>query len=486
MPLPPAFKTDESFLEKLVMGAKATQRTFQDLERQGHQPIELERGSMSFKIWKAIKTKRVRVPDILCLRCSHRVESRGKRKLEITMSHSTLNPERGWDAGLDDGDAIALVVCERAGPSPVDWVASDLVQYLPVKALRKAYRAKLVKAEKPKGVGEGLEVRLIWPAAVAKSDATAVRVEDDCIVLQEGEGRTRRVQLNRRPKLTARVLVGDRIRQHQILASVVPVSTSFPCAGGAGLQTYLDLTRSASLSDRYTAAKALRRFEDGPATAALLDRLRDEREHVYVRLEAAAGLLARGRAEAREFFAATLDDDYLERRLEAVIVLGEVATVEAVRLLIGALADPAQPAGIRAGAAWALGATGDREALGPLIESFKALETEVKIEAARALANLGHRYRADLVRAFPGAAPEQRPGVAWALSKAGGITIADLLGALVDDDARHWVAYMLGTQDPALLVAEVEDLSRRDPEVYFAVTVLWKIVASWVYGLEEY
>jgi hypothetical protein len=35
-------------------------------------------------------------------------------------------------------------------------------------------------------------------------------------------------------------------------------------------------------------------------------------------------------------------------------------------------------------------------------------------------------------------------------------------------------------------VPEVEDLARRDPEVYFAVTVLWKILASWVYGLEEY
>jgi HEAT repeat protein len=486
MALPPAFKTDESFLEKIVMGARATQRTFQDLERQGHEPIELERGSMSFKIWKAIKTKRVRVPDILCLRCGHRVESRGKRKLEITMSHSTSNPERGWDAGLDDADAIALFVCERAGPSPVDWIASDLVQYLPVKALRKAYRANLVKAVKPKGVGEGFEVRLTWPSAVAKADGVVVRVEDDGVVLQDGEGPTGHFRLNRRPKLIPRVVVGDRVRQHQIVASVVPVSTSFLCVAGAGLQSYLDLTRSSSLSDRYTAAKALRRFGDQAAAEALLNRLQDDREHVYVRLEAAAGLLARGNADGRDFFAAMLNDDYLERRLEAVIVLGEVATEDAVRLLIGTLADPAQPAGIRAGAAWALGATGDREAVRPLIESFNALETEVKVEAARALANLGRRYHDDLVAAFPTAAADQRPGVAWALSKAGGVTIRELLGALVDDDARSWVAYVLGTQDPARLVPEVEDLARRDPEVYFAVTVLWKILASWVYGLEEY
>ena len=109
MPLPPAFKTDESFLENIAMGAAATRRTFADLEKQGHQPLELERGSMSFKVWKAIKIKRLRVPDLLCLRCGRRVESRGKRKLEITMSHSSRVAARGWDAGLDDGDVVALV-----------------------------------------------------------------------------------------------------------------------------------------------------------------------------------------------------------------------------------------------------------------------------------------------------------------------------------------------------------------------------------------
>jgi hypothetical protein len=32
----------------------------------------------------------------------------------------------------------------------------------------------------------------------------------------------------------------------------------------------------------------------------------------------------------------------------------------------------------------------------------------------------------------------------------------------------------------------IEALAERDPQVYFAVTVLWKIIASWVYDLEEY
>ena len=89
-----AFKTDASFLEKISAGAVGTAKVFQDLSKQGHLPIELERGSMSFKIWKRIKIKRVRVPDILCVRCGIRVESRAKTTLRITMSHSTSNPTR--------------------------------------------------------------------------------------------------------------------------------------------------------------------------------------------------------------------------------------------------------------------------------------------------------------------------------------------------------------------------------------------------------
>jgi len=61
-----------------------------------------------------------------------------------------------------------------------------------------------------------------------------------------------------------------------------------------------------------------------------------------------------------------------------------------------------------------------------------------------------------------------------------------LLDILVDEDARHWVSYILGTQDQQRYIDEIEKLKVRDPEVYFAATVLWKIMTSWVYELEEY
>lgn len=47
MPGRRSFKTDESFLEKLAIGAIGARAVFDYLQEQDHCPIELERGSMS-------------------------------------------------------------------------------------------------------------------------------------------------------------------------------------------------------------------------------------------------------------------------------------------------------------------------------------------------------------------------------------------------------------------------------------------------------
>ena len=127
-----SFKTDESFLEKLAIGAIGTQKVIEDLTNQGHTPVELERGSTGYKIWKTIKIKRVRVPDILCINSGIRIESRAKTKLIITMSHSSADETRGWDFGLKDEDYVALVVCEKCGEEPIDWAADENVQLLKI------------------------------------------------------------------------------------------------------------------------------------------------------------------------------------------------------------------------------------------------------------------------------------------------------------------------------------------------------------------
>ena len=196
--------------------------------------------------------------------------------------------------------------------------------------------------------------------------------------------------------------------------------------------------------------------------------------------------MKRGHVAGITFLETALEDAYLENRLEATIVLSEVRTEQATQLLIETLNDQAQHAEIRAAAAWSLGELGAAEALPVLVRSFTALEMPIRIEAARALAKLARSQVDRVIDVFPKATQDQRPGVAWALSKAANFKISQLLPTLADEDARQWVAYVVGTQDREKMLPEIELLAAQDPKVYFAVTVLWKIIASWVYDLEEY
>lgn len=122
------FKSDESFLQKLAIGAAGANATIDRLREMGFNPIELERGSTGFKIWKKIKIKRVRVPDIMCLNTGLRFESRGKTKLEISMSHSLNDPRRAWDVGMRDDDLVSFVMFEQDESSPIELKRVSPVQ----------------------------------------------------------------------------------------------------------------------------------------------------------------------------------------------------------------------------------------------------------------------------------------------------------------------------------------------------------------------
>ncbi len=488
MPVRRSFKTDESFLEKLAIGAIGARAVFNELQRQGHKPIELERGSMDYKIWKNIKIKRLRVPDLLCLNCGTRVEARAKTQLEISMSHSLSDPERGWDKGLNDRDVVALSICTKTGEGPTDWQANPLIQFVSAASLRKAFAQNQVVTEKPKGAGEGFELRVTWPSAVASSDGvvsafTAERIQ----FKRQADQRTISLGLSKKSiSLQPLVKVGDTIRVGQIIASVVPVTAVLPCAGNAAASGFVGMLASPAVADRYTAAKALSHFRDSAASTALTQRMADDREHIYVRLEAAAGLARAGDAAGMDFIRQTLQGQYLEHRLEAVIILGEIPTDESRRALTTVLLDQAQHPEIRAGAAWALGELQQPSSVDALIQVFLELAEPIRIEAARALRKIAASIAADIAAKLPAAQDDQRAGIAWAVSRSGRVKVDDLLPLLVDEDARRWVAYILGTQDQQACIGQIEQLRRRDPEVYFAVTVLWKILASWVHDLEEY
>ncbi len=351
-----SFKSDVSFLEKISIGAVGTQRVFEDLRVQGHNPIELERGSQSFKIWKTIKIKRIRVPDLMCVACGIRIESRAKTALMISMSHSTSDPERGWDYGLNDSDFVAFVVCQRAGVRPIDWKADRLVQYVSVEDLRLAEKRGRVISTKPKGVEEGFEARVTWPAAISHYRGKVVFVDPNRLQYERLQNeRVITLQLSKgRHSLTALVQNGDSVEENQILAAVVKVIRQIPCRKSASESYYIGRLSGSSLSERYAAAKALSYFESNEVAKQLTARMLDTNEHIYVRLESAASLGRQGNEAGIKFIETVTQDKYLQNRLEAIIVLGEIQTSKASEILRRTLIDHEQHPEIRAGAAWAL------------------------------------------------------------------------------------------------------------------------------------
>jgi len=484
-----SFKSDDSFLEKLAIGAIGTKKVIENLMLQGHNPVELERGSTGYKIWKSIKIKRVRVPDILCVNSGIRIESRAKTNFVISMSHSSADETRGWDFGLKDEDYVAIVVCEKIGEEPIDWIANDNVQYIRISDLRDALENNRVIQEKPKGSQEGFESRLTWPSSVASSDGKVTEISNRIKFKRSSDKRTISLALSKKGvSLITCVTAGEEIRRYQVLASVVPVLKEVPTREIDTQSFYLNMLESTSISERYGAAKAFFFLACGFDVNPLVERINDSDEHIYVKLEAAAALARSDVPIGYDFIESVLSSDYLEHRLEAVIILGELPSEQSGQLLIQVLSDNSQHEEIRGGAAWALGELNLKSTIRCLVSAFNEVSLPVRIEAARALKKMCRSHVEEILEFFRSSSESERPGVSWALGKYGQWDMNELLERIDPGniDMRQWSAYIIGSSDQNRIINDIESLKKTDPQLYFAVTVLWKITSTWIYQLKEY
>jgi hypothetical protein len=487
------FKSDDSFLKKLAIGAASTSATIERLKTLGFDPIELERGSTGFKIWKKIKIKRVRVPDILCLKTGLRFESRGKTKPEVSMSHSLKDPRRAWDAGMRDDDYVSIVVFEQGTESPIDLKRISPIHFISVKDLRDAFARKRVSITKPKGVEEGSEIRVVWTTAIAKHESTVSEVSATRLRLTPvATGKAQTVQLSRSKGavvLTPQVQMNDTVEANQIVAAPVPVTLTPTCPPAVDEAYFVAKLESINLSERYAAAKALRYRRYTTAQSVLEDRMNDAEEDIYVQLEAAAALAAHNHTSGWIFMETKLRssvlDVPLETQLETLIVVSEIPEPRSECLLIEVLRDPTRDEELRAGAAWALGQFATASAATALVETFNSAALEVKSEAARSLLRITGPQVAHVVQLLKTCDPSRRDGISWALARTGGFNPKDIL-LNADDNLRRWVSYIVGHGADRLAAADVDAICRADPDVYFAASVLWQILASWVDDLTEY
>lgn len=119
------------------------------------------------------------------------------------------------------------------------------------------------------------------------------------------------------------------------------------------------------------------------------------------------------------------------------------------------------------------------------MDTFNSSPLEIKVEAARALLRIAGPQVPHLVDLLKSGEPTTRDGLSWVLARIGKFNPSDIvIGA--DEHLRKWLGYVVGYAKDKLVQSDVETLCKTDPEVYFAASMLWQILASWVNDLKEY
>ena len=489
------FKSDDSFLRKLIIGSSGVNSTISKLKELGFNPIELERGSTGFKIWKKIKIKRIRVPDILCLNTGLRFESRGKTKLEISMSHSLNDPKRAWDFEMRDDDMVTIVTFEQNEIDPINVKQVSPIHFVTVKDMRDAFKKKQIVISKPKGFEEGSEIRVIWPSAFANCKSQIVNISQDKIKMEPitSFGKKQSIQLSRNKGkivLSPYVKINESIEENQIVASVIPVTLNVSCPKTVKEAYFVDKLSSVNLSERYAAAKALRYRGYSSTTKKIIqNRMNDNEEDIYVKLEAAAALAINNDVKAWEFLENKLHSPImtvpLETQLETIIVSSELADKKSESLLIDVLQDHSRDTELRAGAAWALGQFSTKKTAQALVDTFDLNDSYVKHEAARALLRIGDEQKDYLLSLIKSNSINKRDGISWVLARIGDFD-PNLLLSEPDENLRKWISYILGYGKDFFDETYINKICQSDPEIYFAASVLWQILHSWINNLSEY
>ena len=268
-----SFKPDASFFRKIAIGAVGARAVAKDLSWQGHEMAELERGSTDTKLWKDVKRKRVRIPDLVCLRCGLRIESRAKTKADLSMSHSPMDEARAWDFGMVDSDVVAFPVCEANDESYwslgrldavesywrernwVKWRTSGAINYFRVGS----FRSTPPSGSSTKGVTEGSETSISWKAIFSTRSGTVEGVDPASVKIRrasDGHRYTWRIGNDQ----AIRVTTGQTVRVSQAIASSVDIMSlaDLRCPGRLENRNIVNLLGSRERTQRFTGVKLAR------------------------------------------------------------------------------------------------------------------------------------------------------------------------------------------------------------------------------------
>jgi len=497
--MPPlALKPDFSFFRKVALGAVGSRYVAEDLERLAHRIVELERGAMDTKLWKDVKRKRVRIPDLVCDRCGLRVESRAKTKTDLSMSHSLSDHERAWDFGMVDRDVIAFPVCTAGDEEQwssgrlkdpisywhernwIQWRAQGRVNYVRVGRFRAVPR----DSASTKGVTEGSETSIAWKARFSRRDGYVEAVSGQRITIvraSDGHRHTQTVPV----ELRVVVDTGEEVALNQIIASrVQPENDKDLRCPGVLPDGYISrLLESRERTQRFTGVKLARLRHDDSLGATIGGLERDQEEDMYIRLEAVAYLVAVCGASAEDLFAPYLASPDPQIQLEAVITLGEAGTEQCVAMLSAILDAPERPYFARSAAAWCLSRVGGTQATRRLVRAFGDVDRNLREEALEGIVTLHSDAVPVLLAGLQEVDPAIAAGCAEALRQHGALSaesLGELTAQLASGNPSVWTVWLAGHLPREHLTGAVAELQDTEPELHYAISLLWSFIESWI------
>jgi hypothetical protein len=483
----PSLKEDESFIEFLSLGATATERAIAYLNNKGHNIIELERGALSSRIWKN-KEKQLRVPDLLCINCGRKIESRGKRNLEITMSHSTSDDDRAWDHDAEDEDWVALVKCEKTGDHPRDWEPPDKVNIVSYEKLRET-EGKTKQARS--GPTQGSELTITWPSTTSTADGVVKQIKNGerIQILRGSDDYTLSYSLEKKisddehAKLKPLVDPGEHVSGETefIAAPFEPLDgDEISCPNDYAEDQWVDRLSSDSFSNRFSAIKALGYVHSEQGIEKLKAEITDDSSNPFVRLEAAASLAKQDEEDGWDYLSDILEksnEENLSERLETIIILREIKDEKSVSFLQDVLTDTQENDELRAEAAHGLGLLSAKGALQDLIDGLRASSELIKRDCITAIANAIEGDEPILLEALQSDEYDIQYGCALALATAGPGCIENLI-ADSEDVPADGLAIALSLIDKSRAESIVTE-AELDEKIIFAVETMSDFFNSW-------
>jgi HEAT repeats len=185
----------------------------------------------------------------------------------------------------------------------------------------------------------------------------------------------------------------------------------------------------------------------------------------------------------RKLFEGPLNSPDQQTQLEAVIAIGETATLEAVELLSEILDRSEQPYFLRSAAAWCLGQIGGQAAITRLVHLFRDVDVKIREEALDRIVVIGREAFPALSERIGDSDADLAAGCAEALrqQQLSGEMLRQLAPKLQGKAPLPvWPVWLFGNlprQQAAPIVAELQTTA---PELHYAVSLLWSFTESWI------